>query len=195
MKDSTLTLIMYWSISAALIAGGLYALHRGFALLMSGRGKKAEENTIEAFSMKFTLGSIGSVVMVTAFLWGLAAAWALPNYEDPNTTITAMRLSLEEKTRTIQTLETDLQKKDKEVVAVKTQLGNTMSELATARDNQRRLAADQKRQLTQVTQQLEDLQNRLEQPTRAPTDGFREEKKIVSESLMDIRATIKKLDQ
>jgi hypothetical protein len=195
MKDTTLTLVMYWSISAALIAGGLYALHRGFKLLMSSRGRKAEENTIEAFGMKFTLGSLGSLVMITAFLWGFAAAWALPNYKDRDTTITNMQLSLEEKTRTIQTLQTDLSMKDKELVAVKTQLGIAVSELTAVRDRQSRLVADQKQQLTQVTQRLEDLQSRLGQTTRIPTDGFREEKRIVSESLMDVRATLKKLDQ
>lgn len=99
---------MYWTISFGLLIGGLYALNRGFKLVLSGRGRKREENKIEALGLKATVGSIGSLVMITAFLWGWAASYTLPNYKDRYVEIAALK----EKENQIKALETELDVKN-----------------------------------------------------------------------------------
>jgi hypothetical protein len=100
----TITLLMYWSIAAGLIAGGLYALTQGFRLVLKGQGKSKDESSVTFLGMKATVGSIGSLVMITSFMWGWAARATLPSYKDPNTTI-ALRAELEKSKSMIVSLE------------------------------------------------------------------------------------------
>lgn len=92
----TITLVMYWSIAIVLAGGGIYSLKKGFELILSGKGKAKEENSIEIFGLKASLSSIGSLVMITAFMWAWAAKLTLPNYKDANVEITALMKNLEE---------------------------------------------------------------------------------------------------
>ena len=85
--EKIVPLLPYWSIAIGLLFGGLYALHRGFGLVLSARGKTKEESSIEFFGLKATVGTIGSFVMLTAFMWGWIATFALPNYKSEDVSI------------------------------------------------------------------------------------------------------------
>jgi septal ring factor EnvC (AmiA/AmiB activator) len=145
-------LFIYGSVAAALVAGGIYALNRGFNLVMSGRGRPREECTVELLGFRATVGSIGSFAMVTAFLWGYAAVLALPKYKDPNITIalaekdeaigsmnaelTATRSQLasaKSKVADIQKLEGTLAQKDRTIKSVTTELMAARSQLESAK--------------------------------------------------------------
>ncbi len=81
--NATITLLIHWSIAIGLIIGGITALIKGFELVKSGKGKTKEESSIEFLWLKVKVKSLGALVMLTAFMWGLAAVRALPNYKDP----------------------------------------------------------------------------------------------------------------
>ncbi|OQP99949.1 hypothetical protein BK412_25265 [Vibrio campbellii] len=87
----TITLIMYWSISIALIGGGYFALNKGFRLLTTPRSKDKELNTIELPGLKVTTNSFGAFIMMTALGWGWAATMTLPDYKDSEVQISALK--------------------------------------------------------------------------------------------------------
>lgn len=90
----TITLIMYWSIAFSLVCGGLYALKKGFSLILEGKGKTKEESLVEFFGLKANVSSIGSLVRITAFMWGWAAKSTLPGYKDDHVQIAEIRQDL-----------------------------------------------------------------------------------------------------
>jgi multidrug efflux pump subunit AcrA (membrane-fusion protein) len=92
----TITLLIYWSIAVGLIGGGLFALAKGCKLVLEGKGKTKEENSIEFFGIKANVSSVGSLVMITAFMWGWAAKLALPSYKDAVVEIHALRQELKQ---------------------------------------------------------------------------------------------------
>lgn len=92
-RNVTITLLMYWSIAAALVVGGIFSLKKGFDLVLSGKGGAPQDNQISIFGLKASLGSLGALVMVTAFLWGYAASLTLPDYKDTEVQILSNRLS------------------------------------------------------------------------------------------------------
>lgn len=95
VMNATITLLIYWSIALGLICGGLISLVKGFKLIMEGKGKSREESSIEFCGLKVHVSSLGSLVMITAFLWGWAAVKALPDYKDQLVEIRTANLKLE----------------------------------------------------------------------------------------------------
>jgi len=120
------TLLIYWSIAAGLIGGGLFALARGFKLVLEGKGKTKEESSIQFLGLKVSVGSIGSLVMVTAFMWGWAAKQALPNYKDQEVEIHALMADLKETEAAV----VSLRKRHADQLE---QVGNLKTELSSAR--------------------------------------------------------------
>ena len=118
----TITLIMYWLVAIALVCGGLYALNRGFHLVLSGKGRSRDESSVEAFGIRATVGSLGSLVMVTAFLWGYAAVLALPNYEDAEVRIDRLAQELEARDRQLAGLHSQLSTTVSEVGLIESEL-------------------------------------------------------------------------
>ncbi|MGD0266726.1 MAG: hypothetical protein ABSD47_17485 [Candidatus Methylomirabilota bacterium] len=112
--NATLALLTYGFVAVALVAAGIYALNRGFKLILSGRGRSKEESSVELLGFKAAVGSLGALVMVTSFLWGFAAVYALPKYKDPNVTVAFLE-------------------KDKMIESLTAELGTTRSELTHAR--------------------------------------------------------------
>jgi hypothetical protein len=102
--NAIITLLIYWSIAVGLIAGGLFALAKGFRLVLEGKGKHKEESKIELFGLKVSVSSIGSLVMITAFMWGWAAKLALPSYKDQNVEIHALKTELSKNKAAIDSL-------------------------------------------------------------------------------------------
>ena len=96
MNGEIVTLIIYGSIALLLAVGGIYSLKMGFKLIAKGKGKKPEESSINFLGFKATTGSIGALVMITAFMWGWAAKLSLPQYDDGQTKITALTKELAE---------------------------------------------------------------------------------------------------
>ncbi len=92
----TITLIMYWSISIALIGGGYFALNKGFRLLTTPRSKEKELNTIELPGLKVATNSFGAFIMMTALGWGWAATMTLPDYKDSEVQISALKREIRE---------------------------------------------------------------------------------------------------
>jgi hypothetical protein len=80
LTNATITLFMYWSIALLLIFGGIFSLKKGFRLIQSGNGANHERSSITLMKIKISVGSIGALVMVTAFLWGWAAKTCMPSY-------------------------------------------------------------------------------------------------------------------
>lgn len=117
--NAIITLLTYWSIALGLLAGGLYALNRGFSLVMSARGKTKEDSRVEFLGLKVTVGSIGALVMITAFMWGWAAKLALPNYKDAEITISALKEKIEETQGVVARLQRKIT--EKEVVLAQVQ--------------------------------------------------------------------------
>jgi uncharacterized protein YlxW (UPF0749 family) len=76
------------------IGGGIFALIKGFQLVLEGKGKTKEESSLEFLGVKASVGSIVSLVMVKAFMWGWAAKLALPSYKDAEVEIHALRQEL-----------------------------------------------------------------------------------------------------
>ena len=62
--NATITLFIYWSIASGLIGGGIFALIKGFQLVLGGKGKSKEASTIDIFGVKASVNSIGALVMV-----------------------------------------------------------------------------------------------------------------------------------
>jgi len=124
--NATITLLVYWSIAIGLIGGGIFALSKGFQLVLAGKGKTKEESSIEFLGVKATVGSIGSLVMVTAFMWGWAAKQSLPNYKDAEVEIHALKLDLQQAETALASLERENSDKLAEV-------GNLKERLAAAR--------------------------------------------------------------
>ena len=91
--NSYITLTIYGFVSLALVTGGVFSLTKGFKLVLEGKGKTKEESSIEFAGIKITVGSIGGLVMITAFMWGWAAVQALPKLsQNPDGAIEIARL-------------------------------------------------------------------------------------------------------
>ena len=124
----TITLLMYWSIAAALVIGGIFSLKKGFDLIISGQGRTPEQNQVQFFSLKATVGSLGAFVMVTACLWGLAASWTLPDYKDSEVEILSRRLArLDERNKELTNLN---HQKSATIVALTEAMDSTTSLLS-----------------------------------------------------------------
>lgn len=131
--NAIITLLIYWSIAVGLIGCGLFALSRGFKLVLEGKGKSKEENSIEFLGVKVSVGSLGSLVMVTAFMWGWAAKLALPNYKDANIEIHALRQELTHTKTTLAMLEQETTAATDQTRLLIEKLSTTQLELASDR--------------------------------------------------------------
>lgn len=116
--NATLTLVMYWSIALLLAFGGIYALKKGFKLVMAEVAHKSSASSIELFGFKASVNSIGALVMVTAFMWGWAAKLTLPDYDDGLTRIA----SLEEELSNSRNLLAAAEEKSNELLALNREL-------------------------------------------------------------------------
>jgi hypothetical protein len=94
MYGETITLVIYGGVAFILAFGGIYTLRKGFQLITNSRGKPAEKNTIKFLGLHVTTGSIGALVMITAFMWGWAAKLSLPQYQDGNITTADLKKQL-----------------------------------------------------------------------------------------------------
>jgi peptidoglycan hydrolase CwlO-like protein len=155
--NATITLLAYWSIAAGLVGGGIFALKKGFDLVMQGKGKAVSESTIEFFGFKITVGSLGALVMITAFLWGWAATLALPNYKDDDVEINALRQNLQQAQTALTDLQTEHSIDQADFPSLEASLANTKAALEasqstiTAALNERK--QKQKELQTLLTQQ------------------------------------------
>jgi hypothetical protein len=125
--NALLVLLMHWSVAILLIIGGLSALSKGFKLIMSGKGKTKEDSNIEIFGMKAKLGSIGSVAILTAFLWGWAAVWCLPSYKDKDVTIGELQSLIASKDLELKKSNSKLQETNRELISVKQEIDKLMA--------------------------------------------------------------------
>jgi hypothetical protein len=139
IMNATIVLLIYGSIALGLICGGIIALLKGFKLIMKGRGKKSEKNSIEFVGLKVRLSSIGSLVMITAFMWGWAAVKALPDYKDQLVEIHTAKLNLE-LNKSINEIAL-LEKEHPNIINNNTNLKEILSN-ATSNLNESRLALD-----------------------------------------------------
>lgn len=64
-----------------LICFGGLALYYGFRLYADGKGSGKDSYALEAGPVKLKATSVGSVVMATACIWGLAGVWISPNLD------------------------------------------------------------------------------------------------------------------
>lgn len=94
MNGEIVTLIIYGCIAVMLALGGIYTLRKGFQLIVNGSGKNVESSSIKFLGLQVTTGSIGALVMMTAFMWAWAAKLSLPQYHDGKVQITALTKKL-----------------------------------------------------------------------------------------------------
>lgn len=111
MDNATIALIIRGIIALVLAFGGVYALRKGFQLLKDGKGLKPEANKIEFLGMKASLGSLGALGMLTAFMWGWAAERSLPNFSktEDGVMVSALKLKIADKNTQIAELSKNLE--------------------------------------------------------------------------------------
>lgn len=83
MDHVTVILLVRGVITLAFIAGGMYALHIGYRLYMSGVGLKPDGTTadIRSATVKVRTGlkTVGSVLMATSIAWAFVAYLSRPD--------------------------------------------------------------------------------------------------------------------
>jgi hypothetical protein len=127
--NATITLLIYGVIAVGLLGGGLFALAQGFRLVLQSKGKTKEESSIEFFGVRVNVSSLGSLVMLTAFLWGWAANLALPNYTDAHVEISALEEILDKAHTELAYLREEQAAKIVEVERLEEQLSAARSDL------------------------------------------------------------------
>lgn len=157
----TITLLIYWSIAAGLIGGGIFALAKGFKLVMEGRGKTKEESTVEFMGLKASVGSIGSLVMVTAFMWGWAAKLALPSYKDPDVEIHALRQEFEQIETALASLREEHSAKIAQMANLEARLAGASSELEQSRAVVAAAEYETEVKQTELQTRLDEQQSRI----------------------------------
>lgn len=137
-------IIVHGLISAALVVGGIFSLKSGFKLL-DGQGKQdRQQSSISVMGLKASVNSIGAFVMVTSFLWALAAWKTLPN------------LSVTKQGTIVSSLEQKLRQATTETEKYKAQAQQIQRELVLAKNNE-----------TQATSQLQNSAMTIEKLKRA----------------------------
>ncbi len=57
-------------LAVVLACGGIYSLRKGFELIVTHVGRRKEEAEIKFWKLEANVRTVGSVVMVTACIWG-----------------------------------------------------------------------------------------------------------------------------
>lgn len=193
----TITLLIYWSIAVGLIAGGIFALIKGFQLVLEGKGKTKEESSLEFLGVKASVGSIGSLVMVTAFMWGWAAKLALPSYKDAEVEIHAIQQELMQTETALASLKEENASKIAEVenlesrlAAARSTLEQSQMTIAAAVDNKKEKQEELEALIEEQQTRFAELQAAVKQNDRAKID-----KKSIEfeEAAMAVKKTINKL--
>jgi hypothetical protein len=105
--EATITILAHSLIAAALVWVGYRALSWGYRLLHDGKGMTKEKSSIELAGFKANVSSIGGLTMVTAFLWGWAAVFALPAYQNDEIEVSSAK-ELELKINELAQLQSEL---------------------------------------------------------------------------------------
>ncbi len=197
--NATITLFIYWSIAAGLIGGGLFALAKGFQLVLDGKGKAKEQNSIELLGLKANLGSVGAMVMLTAFMWGWAAKLALPTYKGPDEEISALTRQLQETEIALATLKLESANKldqapgsREELSAAKSVLGESRVAIAAAVNDREETT----KKLTERIAAQQTAFKELQAAVKADDPSNIQESAVsFKDSTIEVKAAIQKLEQ
>jgi hypothetical protein len=81
VSDLAMFMLIRGSLSLCLLAGGLYALKKGFQLYVRKGGQVEESLTLRIGplgTIKFSPKRVGSLVMITAVAWGYLGFLVMP---------------------------------------------------------------------------------------------------------------------
>lgn len=87
MNPETLTILFKGMGMLLALVGGILVARYGYHLYRDGAGHGRDEAGFEVWNVRVKAHSVGSVVMSTAFLWGLLAVWLSPNLERAGDTV------------------------------------------------------------------------------------------------------------
>ncbi|MEM1060663.1 MAG: hypothetical protein AAGK14_15740 [Verrucomicrobiota bacterium] len=88
MADTSIILMTYGIIALLMVIAGIGTILIGWRIFLSEQQSNPKQNEFEFWLLRAKVNSIGAIVILTGFCWGIVAGISLPKYESGGTVIT-----------------------------------------------------------------------------------------------------------